>query len=184
MRILNFIFFFSIFSWTTQLVAQPPVPEDINQVIAEHKALYNKLTKVLSSTVDSCNNALTAYNNGFKFDVSLLNADSINNAIAPGDIDFQLPFDRNDLLLILDRLKIRNSSVNQIVQIVADEKSYLAGAVKAFNAKNEECQQALTAADERCKKTEVWGRKNYWRGLRNGILAGGLVGILLGVIVH
>ena len=153
MKLTSFLFIFILFISSTQLFSQ--TDPSIQEIIEQQKSLYNKLTQDLSITIDSCNTALLNFKNLYNFEVSLLTTDSINKTLAPGEIDFPLPFDTNDLLLILDRLKMRNNSINQVVKIVADETSYLKTASKTFNAKDKLHAESLEAAEKRFQKTET-----------------------------
>ena len=170
------------FLWIGQLAAQPN-DSNIHDIINTQKQLYEKLTTVLNTSVDSCNKTLIMYNKTFEFDVSLLTADSINKATEPGEIDFPASFDENDVLLILDRLKMRNNSINQITKIITDETSYLKGSVKTYKAKEKLYTEAAELAQKRFEQTETWGKKRYWNGLKHGAVTGCVLGLVVGWLV-
>jgi len=168
--------------WISNGIAQPAANTP-QELIEHHKTLYDNLTQELKSTVESYNTKLRELKQSFQFDASLLHADSINHAIEPGEIDFPLPFDENDVLLIIDRLKMRNNSVNQINYILSNDQSYLSSLNEAFNAKQKQYDESLKAAEKRFKETESWGNKRFWRGLGYGLLSGAVIGFVVGGVV-
>ncbi len=160
-----------------------PLSSDSQTMIAEQETLFRRLSALLDTTVDSCNQALIQAQHVFEFSPNLLVAHTIEKAVAPGDVPLTPPFDQNDVLLLLDRLKMRNSSVNQIVHIVSDETSYIRFATKAYQTQTEKHQKEMELAEKRFKETESWGRRNLWRGIVYGGIGGGLLGLLVGIII-
>ncbi len=151
----------------------------IQEIINKQQALYDTLTSRLNVAVKSLNDTLVSFNKAYNLTVIPLNADSINYYTAPGDVELPNAHDINDVLLIADRLKMRNNSVNQIVRIISDEKSYLNSAIRSYQAQQDFCKQQLNTAEKRIEQTESWGRKKFIKGMLIGMVCGGLVGIIV-----
>lgn len=161
------------------LIAQDSTTtSSIQDIIHRQQLLYDTLTSQLNVAVKSLNDSLGRYNEAFNLPVIPLNADSIDYYTAPGDFELPNTTDINDVLLIADRLKMRNSSITQIVKIISDEKSYLGSAVKSYQAQQNLCKQQSDAAEKRFEQTESWGRKKFVKGILIGLVCGGLVGII------
>jgi hypothetical protein len=150
-------------------------------MIDEQAALYQRLTGLLTSVVDTCNQALQTNQQVFGIVPKTLSAAAMDSVLAPGKIDLLPPITETVVVLLLDRLKMRNESINQIIRLVSDQSSYLAFSASAFTAKQQQCDGQLNAADERFKRTEAWGKKNFWRGIKYGTIVGGVVGVLVGL---
>ena len=150
----------------------------IQNIIEKQQAIYDTLTSQLGLAVKSLNDTLDGVHADMELPVTPLNADSIDYYTAPGDLDLPNATDLNDVLLISDRLKMRNNSITQIVKIISDEKSYLGGAVKNYHAQKDFYEQQLKSAEKRIEQTESWGRKKFFKGILIGLVCGGIVGII------
>ncbi|MBN2013467.1 hypothetical protein JW960_29320 [candidate division KSB1 bacterium] len=164
-------------------VQAQPMSDDNAAMIEQQKALYAQLSNLLASSVDTCNQALMHGKQIFGFEPKLLDASQIDSLVAPGAIELQPPINETVVLLLLDRLKIRNESVNQMVHIISDQASYINFGTAAYEAQQARFDEAQKLADERFKKTETWGRKNFWRGIKYGSIAGSIVGLVVGLII-
>lgn len=180
MKTISFLSIIFLFFLVLPLAAQDTTStvSSIQEIIMKQQGQYDSLTIALQQSVKTLNDTLSRFRETFEFPISALNADSIDRLTAPEDIELTPPHDVNDILLIADRLKMRNNSINQIVRIISDEKNYLGSSIRSYKALKELRKNELEAADNRNKETEIWGRKKFFRGILIGFVFGGLVGII------